>query len=124
MARSIAPWAPEPWAYDLDFAQGRLRILSGLYGLLHPLDLIQPYRLEMGLRWAPDTQGNLYTYWEDDLAHALARRRWNTDRQLGESGIRQGREAGSTRPVITSHFKEERDGGFKTSEPTPSTPVD
>ena len=37
---------------DLEFAQSRLRILSGLYGLLRPLDLMQPYRLEMGLKFA------------------------------------------------------------------------
>ncbi|MGB0866716.1 MAG: YaaA family protein, partial [Granulosicoccaceae bacterium] len=39
-------------AEDFDFAQGRVRILSGLYGVLRPLDLIQPYRLEMGTRFA------------------------------------------------------------------------
>ena len=50
-------------ATDLDFAQGSLRILSGLYGLLKPLDLIQPYRLEMGLRWSPTGKGNLYGHW-------------------------------------------------------------
>ena len=53
------------------FAQDHLRILSGLYGLLRPLDAIRPYRLEMGTRWAP-ARGNLYAYWGNRVANALA----------------------------------------------------
>jgi hypothetical protein len=53
------------------FAQDHLRILSGLYGLLRPLDAIRPYRLEMGTRWAP-RKGNLYAYWGERIAHTLA----------------------------------------------------
>ncbi|WP_106639286.1 peroxide stress protein YaaA [Allosphingosinicella vermicomposti] len=53
------------------FAQDHLRILSGLYGLLRPLDAIRPYRLEMGTRWAP-AGGNLYGYWGTRVADALA----------------------------------------------------
>ncbi len=56
---------------DLDFAQGHLRILSGLYGLLRPLDLIQPYRLEMKSRLATRRGGTLYDFWGDRLARAL-----------------------------------------------------
>ena len=58
------------------FAQDHLRILSGLYGLLRPLDLIRPYRLEMGTRWAPGRPRDLYAWWgqrvSDALAHDLA----------------------------------------------------
>ena len=50
---------------DLDFSQNHLRILSGLYGLLRPLDLIQPYRLEMGSNLKNDKGHNLYQYWSD-----------------------------------------------------------
>jgi len=58
-------------AADLAFAQDRLRILSGLYGLLRPLDLIQPYRLEMGAR-LPNPKGpDLYAFWEGTLTRAL-----------------------------------------------------
>lgn len=106
----------ERWnATDLDFAQGRLRILSGLYGLLHPLDLIQPYRLEMGLRWAPDAQGNLYTYWGDALAHALAKDADGAPilNLASQEYAKAVKLAGQPGPVITCHFKEERDGGFK-----------
>ncbi|HEX8194470.1 MAG TPA: peroxide stress protein YaaA [Allosphingosinicella sp.] len=53
------------------FAQDHLRILSGLYGLLRPLDAIRPYRLEMGTRWAP-RKGDLYAFWQDRIARTLA----------------------------------------------------
>ena len=55
----------------LRWAQGRLRILSGLYGLLRPLDLIQPYRLEMGSRLANPKGPDLYAYWGRRIAKAL-----------------------------------------------------
>lgn len=60
------------WSGD-DFAraQDRLRILSGLYGLLRPLDLIQPYRLEMGTRLANARGRDLYAFWGDRLTAAL-----------------------------------------------------
>jgi cytoplasmic iron level regulating protein YaaA (DUF328/UPF0246 family) len=56
---------------DLEWAQRHLRILSGLYGLLRPLDLIQPYRLEMGTRLAFDGFRNLYQFWGDRITQAL-----------------------------------------------------
>jgi len=52
---------------DLDFAQRHLRILSGLYGVLRPLDLMQPYRLEMGLGFANSGGKNLYEFWGGDI---------------------------------------------------------
>src|SRR5476651_2872103 len=56
---------------DFDFAQNHLRMLSGLYGLLRPLDLMMPYRLEMGIR-LPNTEGsNLYAFWGDVLTEKL-----------------------------------------------------
>ncbi|MGI4982546.1 MAG: peroxide stress protein YaaA [Janthinobacterium lividum] len=56
---------------DLDHAQRHLRILSGLYGVLRPLDLIQPYRLEMGARFANDRGRDLYAFWDTRVADAL-----------------------------------------------------
>jgi uncharacterized protein len=53
------------------FAQDHVRILSGLYGLLRPLDSIRPYRLEMGTRWAPGRARDLYAFWKDRVARAL-----------------------------------------------------
>lgn len=54
------------------FAQDHVRILSGLYGLLRPLDAIRPYRLEMGTRWAPGRPKDLYHYWGKRISDALA----------------------------------------------------
>lgn len=56
---------------DLAWAQDHLRILSGLYGLLRPLDAIQPYRLEMGSRLKTRRGVGLYAYWGDQIAKAL-----------------------------------------------------
>jgi len=58
---------------DLQFAQQHLRILSGLYGLLKPLDLMQPYRLEMGTGFANKKGKNLYEFWGDQLTDELNR---------------------------------------------------
>lgn len=58
-------------ADDLRWAQDHLRILSGLYGLLRPLDAIQPYRLEMGSRLKTDRGKTLYDYWGGRLSQAL-----------------------------------------------------
>lgn len=58
---------------DFDYAQQHLRILSGLYGLLRPLDLIQPYRLEMGTAFSNARGKNLYAFWGDIITHALNR---------------------------------------------------
>jgi hypothetical protein len=56
---------------QLGFAQKHLRILSGLYGLLRPLDLMQPYRLEMGLKFTNSGGKNLYEFWGDTITRSL-----------------------------------------------------
>jgi hypothetical protein len=53
---------------DFDFAQSHLRMLSGLYGLLRPLDLMQPYRLEMGTKLANARGNNLYDFWGERIS--------------------------------------------------------
>lgn len=58
-------------ASELDLAQEKLRFLSGLYGILKPLDIIQPYRLEMGTSWAPGKHKNLYSYWGNKITNHL-----------------------------------------------------
>lgn len=58
-------------ADDLEFAQKHLRILSGLYGMLRPLDLMQPYRLEMGTKLPNPSGKDLYAYWKATIAPAL-----------------------------------------------------
>jgi cytoplasmic iron level regulating protein YaaA (DUF328/UPF0246 family) len=64
---------------QLAFAQKHLAILSGLYGLLRPLDLMQPYRLEMGLKFANSGGKNLYEFWGDEITRAV-------QQQLKKSG--------------------------------------
>ncbi|MCM8527434.1 MAG: peroxide stress protein YaaA [Lentisphaeraceae bacterium] len=56
---------------DINFAQDHLRILSGLYGVLKPLDLMQPYRLEMGTRLQNKKGKNLYEFWGNKISEAL-----------------------------------------------------
>lgn len=66
-AMEAASWDQQSVA----FAQEHLLILSGLYGLLRPLDQIQPYRLEMGVRLANASGPNLYDFWQDQIAQRL-----------------------------------------------------
>ncbi|MCE8003754.1 peroxide stress protein YaaA [Billgrantia ethanolica] len=103
---------------DNEFAQRHLRILSGLYGLLRPLDLIQPYRLEMGTRLANPAGKDLYAYWQGTLTEAL-------DRAIAESGSKvlvnlasnEYFKAVDTKRlnarVITPVFKDEKNGSYK-----------
>lgn len=63
--------APAFSEQDNTYAQEHLRILSGLYGLLRPLDLIQPYRLEMGTRLPNSAGKDLYAFWKDQLTRDL-----------------------------------------------------
>jgi len=56
---------------DLQYAQKSLRVLSGLYGMLSPLDLIMPYRLEMGTKFGPKGFNNLYEFWREVLTDEL-----------------------------------------------------
>ena len=66
-------------ASELAFAQKHLWILSGLYGVLRPLDLMQPYRLEMGLKFENSGGKNLYEFWGDSITRAL-------NKQIARSG--------------------------------------
>ena len=58
-------------AKDIDFAQDHVRILSGLYGVLKPMDTIQPYRLEMGRKLTTERGTNLYQFWGSTIAETL-----------------------------------------------------
>ncbi|MCA1325929.1 peroxide stress protein YaaA [Herbaspirillum sp. alder98] len=58
-------------ARQLDYVQGHVRILSGLYGMLRPLDLMQPYRLEMGTKLANAHGRDLYAFWGDEVTQAI-----------------------------------------------------
>ncbi len=102
-------------ADDLAYAQGHLRILSGLYGLLRPLDLIQPYRLEMGSRLGTRRGADLYGFWGDKLARAIdtevADHPSPVVVYLASAEDFKAAQAESLRArVVTPVFKEEKNG--------------
>lgn len=105
-------------ADELRFAQDRLRILSGLYGLLRPLDAIVQYRLEMGSRLRNEAGPNLYAYWGDRIAGALKAdaQRLGTDTLINCASVEYftaaDRDALGLR-VITPQFLEDKPGGPK-----------
>ena len=99
----------------LAYAQDHVRILSGLYGLLRPLDAIQPYRLEMGVRLKTKRGQRLYDFWGPRLSEALnAAARGHKDPTLvcAASGEYFGAvdRAALKLPVIQTRFLEEKDG--------------
>ncbi len=102
----------------LRWAQGHLRILSGLYGVLRPMDAIQPYRLEMGTRLETDRGRDLYAFWGDRIARALnatgaeAGCDWLLNCASQEYFGAVDRDALRLR-VVTPVFLEDRPGGPK-----------
>lgn len=100
---------------SLAWAQNHLRILSGLYGVLRPLDAIQPYRLEMGVRLKTKRGQSLYDFWGDRVSQALNEAaRGHKDKTLvncasGEYFGAVDRQA-LTLPVLSCRFLEEKDG--------------
>lgn len=104
-------------AADLAFAQKHLRILSGLYGVLKPLDLIQPYRLEMGTALANARGRNLYEFWGARIAEALnaelgARRPVLVNLASGEY-FKAVHPKTLAAEIITPIFKERKGDGYK-----------
>jgi len=99
----------------LAFAQDHLRILSGLYGLLRPLDRIQPYRLEMGVRLKTRRGSSLYDFWGDRISQQLnADADGQSDPTLVNLASQEYFGAVDARalklPVVTPHFREEKNG--------------
>jgi len=103
---------------QLRFAQQHLRILSGLYGLLRPLDLMQPYRLEMGLKFENEGGKNLYEFWGDDITSALnaqlKKSRSNVLVNLASNEYFRSVHANALdADVITPVFKDLKNGKYK-----------
>lgn len=100
---------------DFSFAQNHLRILSGLYGLLKPLDLIQPYRLEMGIRLETKKGKNLYEYWDKKIAKAIdAVAAKKIIINLASQEYFKAVDLKTLKsPVITIHFKEHRNDKYQ-----------
>lgn len=103
---------------DLAAAQQRLRILSGLYGVLRPLDLMQPYRLEMGIRLANPHGKNLYEFWGDRITAQLNKdlRAAGTDVLVNLASneyFKSVKTAQLPGPVIEPVFEDEKNGRYK-----------
>jgi len=100
----------------LAFAQQHLRILSGLYGVLKPLDLIQPYRLEMGTRLQMGQSNNLYQFWGHSLTDALNAEMQETDVLVNLASTEYFKVLKSNSlkaTVVTPHFKDYKNGKLK-----------
>ena len=96
--------------------QSRLRILSGLYGLLKPLDLIQPYRLEMGTKLTIGESNNLYKFWDSSLANSLNDEMQEGDLLINLASAEYFKAVPSKvlkNPMITPIFKEFKNGDYK-----------
>lgn len=103
---------------ELSYAQKHLRILSGLYGVLRPLDLIQPYRLEMGTALKTRGWSSLYDYWDDRLtgsvSRALSSTGTNTIINLASKEYFSAVDPSQIDArVITPHFKDLKNGTYK-----------
>lgn len=103
---------------DFEFAQDHLRILSGLYGLLRPLDAIQPYRLEMGTGLKNPRGKNLYDFWGDTIAKeinkTLKKQNSNTIINLASKEYFSAIDKNTLNArIITPSFKDEKDGKLR-----------
>jgi cytoplasmic iron level regulating protein YaaA (DUF328/UPF0246 family) len=110
-ARTLAP-------HQLDYAQTHVRILSGLYGLLRPLDMIEPHRLEMGTRLVNAHGKDLYAFWGDTIADGLNRIARQQDARVlvnlaSEEYFKSVRMARLDLPVITPVFQDWKNGKYK-----------
>ena len=103
-------------AEKMDDLQDKLRILSGLYGLLKPLDLMQAYRLEMGTSISIGTKKNLYEFWKKTITKTL-NDELNKDELFLNLASNEYFKAVDTKtlkvPVITPEFKDYKDGKLK-----------
>ena len=100
---------------DFLFAQKSLRILSGLYGILKPFDLIQPYRLEMGTQLKIGKYNDLYDFWGDNITNAINKDN-NSDYLINLASVEYFKSINQKNlksKLINISFKEKRDGNYK-----------
>ena len=100
----------------LDKLQSTVRILSGLYGLLKPTDLIQPYRLEMGTKMPVGTKKNLYEFWKKDITKALNDELEDDELFLNLASNEYFKAIDKKAlkvPVVTANFKDFKNGQYK-----------
>ena len=102
---------------NIDFMQITVRIISGLYGLVKPLDLIQPYRLEMGTKLSFDKNKNLYDYWREKITKQLNSELSENEPVLNLASNEYFKAIDSKvikSDVYSANFKEFKDGKYKT----------
>ena len=106
--------APTLETSDQTYAQDHLRILSGLYGILRPLDLIQAYRLEMGRPLKTEQASNLYTFWRESIGSHLKQA---TDTPIinlaSQEYFKAVPQKDLPNEIISPIFKDEKKGVFK-----------
>ena len=102
---------------DFSFAQKHLRILSGLYGLLKPLDLMQPYRLEMGTRFENTRGKDLYAFWGSKITEALNQLLASDDKVLvnlaSNEYFKSVQKKHLDARLVTPQFKDWKNGQYK-----------
>ena len=109
-------------AYSIDdtrinFLQNSVRIISGLYGLIKPLDLIQPYRLEMGTKLSFNNIKNLYDYWREKITNQLNSELLENEPVLNLASNEYFKAIDSKvlkSDVYSANFKQFKDGNYKT----------
>lgn len=99
---------------NLQFAQNKVRILSGLYGVIRPLDLIQPYRLEMGTKLVNNKGKNLYEFWHNDVSKVLNKDEDEVIINLASAEYFKAIDKKTLKAkIIDIVFKEEKNGVYK-----------
>ena len=101
----------------IDFMQNSVRIISGLYGLLKPLDLIQPYRLEMGTKMKVDNNNNLYEYWRQKITNQLNKELSDNEPVLNLASNEYFKAINTKivkTDIYTANFKQLKNGEYKT----------
>ena len=105
-------------AADLDWAQSHVRILSGLYGLLRPLDLMQAYRLEMGTKFANQKGKDLYAFWDNQITEQLNQALTKDPKPVlvnlaSNEYFKAVKPKNLQADIITPVFKDQKKGQFK-----------
>tara|TARA_B110000967_G_scaffold64436_1_gene66375 strand:+ start:145 stop:912 length:768 start_codon:yes stop_codon:yes gene_type:complete len=102
---------------ELQWAQDHLRILSGLYGLLRPLDLMQAYRLEMGTKFANQRGGDLYSFWDGIITAELNEQLTDADAVLlnlaSNEYFKAVKQNNIRARIVTPVFMDSKDGKYK-----------
>ncbi len=101
----------------IDFMQRTIRIISGLYGIIKPLDLIQPYRLEMGTKLSFDHNKNLYDYWRKKISNQLNSELSENEPILNLASNEYFKAVDSkvlNSDIYSANFKQLKDGKYKT----------